>query len=89
MSGKEKQYYEIRKAYLWIAIGLMLSIIVITHCRQELKVFDRKSAYLPMKKIGKNNPKAEQMEDDNLQRKRWNQTVDRALISGVPEGLLK
>lgn len=53
--------------------------------KEKLKVFDRKSAYLPMKKIGKNNPKAEQMEADNLQRKRWNQTVDRALISGVPE----
>lgn len=52
---------------------------------EKLKVFDRKSAYLPMKKIGKNNPKAEQMEADNLQRKKWNQTVDRALISGVPE----
>lgn len=52
---------------------------------EKLKVFDRKSAYLPMKKNGKNNPKAEQMEADNLQRKKWNQTVDRALISGVPE----
>lgn len=38
-----------------------------------------------MKKIGKNNPKAEKIEVDNLQRKRWNQTVDRALVSGVPE----
>nr|WP_288867532.1 MobA/MobL family protein [uncultured Blautia sp.] len=53
--------------------------------KEKLKVFDRKSAYLPMKKIGKNNPKAAQMEADNLQRKRWNQTVDRALLSGVPE----
>lgn len=44
-------------------------------------MFDRKSAYLPMKKIGKNNPKAAQMEADNLQRKRWNQTIDRALLS--------
>ena len=38
-----------------------------------------------MKKIGKNNPKAEQMEADNLQREKWNQTVDRALVSGVPK----
>ena len=27
--------------------------------KEKLKVFERKSAYLPMKKIGKNNPKAE------------------------------
>lgn len=53
--------------------------------KEELKVFDRNSAYLPTKKIGKNNPKMEQMRADNLQRERWNQTVDRALVSGVLE----
>lgn len=53
--------------------------------KEKLKMFDRNGAYLPMKKIGKNNPKAEQIKADNLQRKRWNQTVDRALVSGVPE----
>lgn len=53
--------------------------------KEKLKMFDHHGAYLPMKKIGKNNPKTEQMKADNLQRKRWNQTVDRALVSGVPE----
>ncbi|WP_395023466.1 hypothetical protein [Robinsoniella sp. RHS] len=38
-----------------------------------------------MKKIGKNNPKAEQMQSDNQLRQDWNQTVDRALLGGVPE----
>lgn len=42
--------------------------------------------YLPTKKIGKNNPKAEQIKTDNQYRAKWNQTVDRALISGVPKG---
>ena len=37
------------------------------------------------KKIGKNNPKAEQIKADNQVRSIWNQTVDRALVSGVPE----
>ena len=54
--------------------------------RQKLKVFDRNGVYLPTKKIGKNNPKAEQVKTDNQYRVMWNQTVDRALISGVPEG---
>lgn len=36
MSGKETKYYEIRKRYLWIVIGIMLSIIVITYFRHEL-----------------------------------------------------
>lgn len=54
--------------------------------KQKLKVFDRNGVYLSTKKIGKNNPKAEQIKTDNQYRTMWNQTVDRALISGVPEG---
>ncbi len=53
--------------------------------KQKLRVFDRNGVYLPTKKIGKNNPKAEQIRTDNQYRTMWNQTVDRALISGVPE----
>lgn len=51
----------------------------------KLHVFDRNGMYLPTKKIGKNNPKAAEIEADNMERVRWNQTVDRALISGVSE----
>lgn len=54
--------------------------------KQKLKVFDRNGVYLPTKKIGKNSPKAEQIKTDNQYRTMWNQTVDRALVSGVPEG---
>lgn len=49
----------------------------------KLHVFDRSGMYLATKKIGKNNPKAMEIEADNMERVRWNQTVDRALISGV------
>ena len=49
----------------------------------KLHVFDRNGMYLATKKIGKNNPKAAEIETDNMERVRWNQTVDRALISGV------
>ena len=37
------------------------------------------------KKIGKNNPKAHEIESDNQKRQEWNRAVDMALISGVPE----
>ncbi len=40
---------------------------------------------LPPKKIGKNNPKAEQIQTDNEMRMRWNCEVDRAIVSGVSE----
>ena len=49
----------------------------------KLHVFDRNGMYLATKKIGKNNPRAAEIEADNKERIRWNQTVDRALISGV------
>ena len=41
--------------------------------------------YLATKKIGKNNPKAQEIEADNQKRREWNRAVDMALISGVPE----
>lgn len=53
--------------------------------KEKLKVFERGGVYLATKKIGKNNPKAEQIEADNKHRQRWNETVDVALVSGVPE----
>ena len=52
---------------------------------QKLQVFERGSVYLPTKKIGKNNPKAQEIEADNQKRREWNRAVDMALISGVPE----
>lgn len=53
--------------------------------KEKLQVFNKSSPYLAMKKIGKNNPKAEQIESDNGVRQRWNQTVDRALVGGIAE----
>lgn len=52
---------------------------------QHLKVFDRNSVYLPTKKIGKNNPKAAEIEADNAARQEWNRTADMALLSGIEE----
>ena len=52
---------------------------------QQLKVFDKNSVYLPTKKIGKNNPKAAEIEADNAARQEWNRTADMALISGISE----
>ena len=53
--------------------------------KQKLQVFERGSVYLATKKIGKNNPKAQEIEADNQKRWEWNRAVDMALISGVPE----
>ncbi len=53
--------------------------------KEQQKVFDKNGIYLATKKIGKNNPKAEQIEEDNQIRVRWNQVVDRALINGISE----
>lgn len=52
---------------------------------QRLKVFDKNSVYLPTKKIGKNNPKEEEIKADNAARQEWNQAADMALITGISE----
>ena len=50
---------------------------------EKLQVFDHNDVYLPTKKIGKNNPVAEQIMADNAVRQEWNRTADLALVSGV------
>ena len=52
---------------------------------QQLKVFDKNSVYLPTKKIGKHNPKEEEIKADNAARQEWNRTADMALLSGISE----
>ena len=52
--------------------------------KDKLQVFNNKDIYLPTKKIGKNNPKAEQIRRNNQVRMRWNSTVDEALFYQVP-----
>ena len=50
---------------------------------QHLRVFDPNGVYLATKKIGKNNPKAAEIEADNVARQEWNRTADMALLSGI------
>ena len=50
---------------------------------QQLRVFDPNGVYLATKKIGKNNPKAAEIEADNAARQEWNRTADMALLSGI------
>ena len=53
--------------------------------RDRLSIFDKNGPYLATKKVGKNNPKAEEIKADNEIRMEWNRAVDRAVVSGVPE----
>ena len=53
--------------------------------KDRLSIFDRNGPYLATKKVGKKNPKAEEIKADNEIRMEWNKAVDRAVVSGVPE----
>ena len=53
--------------------------------KDRLSIFDKNGPYLATKKVGKNNPKAEEIKADNEIRLGWNRAVDRAIISGVSE----
>ena len=53
--------------------------------KDRLSIFDKNGPYLATRKVGKNNPKAEEIKADNEIRMEWNRAVDRAIISGVSE----
>ena len=56
--------------------------------KDRLSIFDKNDPYLATKKVGKNNPKAEEIKADNEIRMEWNRAVDRAIVSGVPDAEL-
>lgn len=56
---------------------------------EKLKVFKNEGLYLPTKKIGKNNPKADEIAEANEARKEWNSVVDEALFYKVPAKHIK
>ena len=58
---------------------------LITDEKERLTVFDPSGPYLPTKKIGKRNPKEEEIRADNEARQEWNRTIDEALVRGMPE----
>lgn len=52
---------------------------------EKLHVFQKDGLYLATKKIGKNNPRAEEIRVDNYLRQKWNENVDRSLLLGGTE----
>ena len=54
----------------------------------KMKVFEKETPYLPMKKIGKNNPKAKYIRQNNKKRLKWNMHVSKAIDRGIPVPLL-
>lgn len=77
---KQDDFLEKAKVFITEEIN-----ILVKNPNEKLKVFDRNGVYLPMKKIGKNNPKAEEIKQDNEERTRWNKTVDQAFVSDITE----
>lgn len=55
---------------------------------EKLSVFQQGGVYLATKKIGKNNPKAEEIKADNAARQEWNRTVDVALAEGIAKEMI-
>ena len=77
---KQEHYLDEAKRFYTDLINLLIADV-----KKKFHVFDKNGLYLATKKIGKNNPKAEQIKEDNEVRMRWNHEVDRAIISQVPE----
>lgn len=58
---------------------------LVTDEKDRLTVFSQDGPYLATKKIGKNNPREAEIRTDNAARQKWNQTVDEAIVAGIPE----
>ena len=89
-SGKQDRFKE--KSFLQEVKGMYTELIneCVSDEKDKLQVFDKAGPYLPTKKIGKNNPKAKEIEADNALRKEWNNTVDQVLIAGgTPEEVVE
>ena len=81
---KQEHYLDEAKRFYTDLINLLIA-----DDKNKLHVFDKNGLYLATKKIGKNNPKAEQIKEDNEVRMQWNHEVDRALVSQVPENEIR
>ena len=55
----------------------------------KMQTFDKDGPYLPLKKIGKNNPNEKFIKENNKQRLIWNKNVSVALGGGIPAEILK
>ena len=89
-SGKQDRFKE--KSFLREVKGMYTELIneCVSDEKDKLQVFDKAGPYLPTKKIGKNNPKAKEIEANNAWRKEWNNTVDQILSAGgTPEEVVE
>ena len=57
--------------------------------QSQMVVFPKNSPYLPTKKIGKNNPMAPEIREQNDLKDKWNREMFRAEYLGVPKETLK
>ena len=80
MRFKQDSFLPELKAFITDEINMLVK-----NSDERLKVIDRNGPYLPMKKVGKNNPMADEIQKDNAERTRWNKTVDQALVSDISE----
>ena len=54
----------------------------------QMQVFDRTGPYLPLKKIGNNNPKEKFVRENNSARMKWNTAASKAIFYDVPAKIL-
>ena len=76
---KSKRFLKEAKVHLMDYINTLLP-----ENYPKLTIFDDEEVYLPMLKIGKNNPKEAEIKAANELRKAWNQMADQAIVEGVP-----
>lgn len=89
--AKKDPYFK-SKAFLSdvkeVYTGMMNKTLADRDSRYRMQVFDRDGPYLPLKKIGKNNPKQKFIRENNTIRVKWNTAVSKALFYDIPVKIL-
>ncbi len=79
---KEKSFTEEAKGFFTELINYQLPE------QMKMKTFPKNGPYLPTKKLGKNNPHAEEIKETNRLKDEWNKGINQARARGVPEDQL-
>lgn len=79
---KERKFTEEAKGFFTDLINYQLPE------QMKMKTFPKNGPYLPTKKIGKNNPHAEEIKETNRLKDEWNRGINRARARGVPQDRL-
>lgn len=89
VKSSEKSWLWFFTAFVVLVKARMVYRLRMVSDREKLKVFDKDSPFIATSKVGKNNPNAKEIRENNKAKDVWNAEVNKALNKGMPIEALK